>query len=75
MKNYIKSIYVLIFAFGALQSCTEEEITKLPVTALSEDAFWTSEDEVKQAANALYGSLSNVGQIEWDALTEIMFSQ
>ena len=54
MKNYIKSIYVLIFAFGALQSCTEEEITKLPVTALSEDAFWTSEDEVKQAANALY---------------------
>tara|TARA_R110000822_G_scaffold55581_2_gene141159 strand:- start:12289 stop:13824 length:1536 start_codon:yes stop_codon:yes gene_type:complete len=75
MKNYIKYIYVLIFAFGVLQSCTEEEITKLPVTALSEDAFWTSEDEVKQAANALYGSLFNVGQIEWDALTEVMFSQ
>ncbi|MCK0156345.1 RagB/SusD family nutrient uptake outer membrane protein [Cellulophaga sp. F20128] len=75
MKNYITPIYILIFVFGIFQSCSEDEITKLPVTALSEDAFWTSEDEVKQAANALYGSLSNVGQIEWDALTEIMFSQ
>ncbi|MDX1326396.1 MAG: RagB/SusD family nutrient uptake outer membrane protein, partial [Arenibacter sp.] len=75
MKNYFKNIYILIFAFGILQSCSKEEITKLPVTALSEDSFWTSEDEVRQAANALYGSLPNVGQIEWDALTEIMFSQ
>ncbi len=76
MKTYIKTVYILIFALGGvLQSCSEEEITKLPVTALSEDAFWTSEEDVRQAANALYGSLSNVGQIEWDALTEIMFSQ
>ncbi|UJH92692.1 RagB/SusD family nutrient uptake outer membrane protein [Antarcticibacterium sp. 1MA-6-2] len=75
MKKYIGKIYILIFTFGLFQSCSEEKITKFPVTALSEDAFWTSEDEVRQAANALYGSLPNVGQIEWDALTEIMFSQ
>ena len=75
MKNFIKTIYLLIFAFGIFQSCSEDDITKLPVTALSEDAFWTSESDVSQAANALYGSLNNVGQIEWDALTDIMFSQ
>lgn len=75
MKNYIKTIYLVIIAFGMLQSCSEEDITKLPVTALAEDAFWTSEDEVAQAATALYFSLDNVGQIEWDALTEIIFSQ
>ncbi|MBJ6368602.1 RagB/SusD family nutrient uptake outer membrane protein [Snuella sedimenti] len=75
MKKYIKTICLVIFALGILQSCSEEDITKLPVTALAEDAFWTSEEEVSQAANALYFSLDNVGQIEWDALTEIVFSQ
>ncbi|MCK0157044.1 RagB/SusD family nutrient uptake outer membrane protein [Cellulophaga sp. F20128] len=75
MKIYIKIICLLIVSFGIFQSCSEEDITKLPVTALSEDAFWTSESDVSQAANALYGSLNNVGQIEWDALTDIMFSQ
>ena len=73
MKNYIKSIYLLILAFGIFQSCSEKDITKLPVTALAEDAFWTSEDDVAQATNALYGSLNNVGEIAWDSLTEIMF--
>ena len=75
MKNYIYKIYLLLFVIGMLQSCSEDEITKLPHSSLSEDAFWTSEDEVRQAATALYFSLENVGQIEWDALTEIMFSQ
>lgn len=75
MKNYIKTIYLLIFSFGILQSCSEEDITKLPVTALAEDAFWTSESDVAQATNALYGSLNNVGQVSWDALTDIIFSQ
>ncbi|GGZ13058.1 hypothetical protein GCM10007049_01020 [Echinicola pacifica] len=53
----------------------EKDITKLPVTALSEDEFWTSEEQVAQAANAAYFNLENVSQIEWDGFTEVMYSQ
>lgn len=55
--------------------CSEDDITKLPVTALFDDQFWTSEDQVIQAVNAAYFDLDNVGQLQWDALTEVIFSQ
>ncbi|MCL6265421.1 RagB/SusD family nutrient uptake outer membrane protein [Flagellimonas myxillae] len=77
MKKYINSKIkpLLVLVFLIMQGCSEEDVTKLPVTALSEDAFWSSEEEVAQATSALYFSLPNVGEIQWDALTEIMYSQ
>ncbi|GAB3663450.1 RagB/SusD family nutrient uptake outer membrane protein [Echinicola sediminis] len=74
-----KIAYISIIAIGisslSLSSCVEEDITKLPVTALSEDEFWNSEEQVAQAANAAYLTLENVGQIEWDGFTEVIYSQ
>lgn len=76
MKNCRYIFITVITCIGLLSSaCSEEEITKLPVTSLFDAQFWTSEEQVAQAANAAYFDLPNVGQIEWDALTEVVFSQ
>ncbi|MBS2212669.1 RagB/SusD family nutrient uptake outer membrane protein [Carboxylicivirga mesophila] len=73
-KNF--NIYFKVFLFSIiLIGCSEEDITKLPVTAIFDDQFWTSEEQVIQAANAAHFDLDNVGQLQWDALTEVMFSQ
>ena len=76
MKSYInKSLLILGLSSLITFGCGEEDITKLPVTALAEDEFWKSEDQVAQATNAAYFSLPGVGQVMWDALTEVMYSQ
>lgn len=73
MKNtkYLAMAFLLLLNL----SCSEEDITKLPAAALAEDQFWTSEAQVEQAANQAYLTLENVFAIEWDGLTDVVFSQ
>ena len=76
MKKYNINLKLLFAAcILLLASCSQDDITKLPVSALSEDAFWTTEEQVIQATNQAYLTLPNVGNIEWDALTDVVFSQ
>ena len=75
MKKYIEIIFSLAVLSIIMIGCSEDQITKLPVTSLFDDQFWTSETEVMQATNAAYFDLENVDQIQWDALTEVLFSQ
>lgn len=75
MGNY-KSIIYISAVFGLFTfACSEEDITKLPVTSLFDEQFWKTESQIQQATNAAYFDLENVGQIEWDALTEAVYSQ
>lgn len=72
--KYIYQIFItlsILFIVG----CSNDELTKLPVSSISEDVFWTSEEEVIMAANAAYLTLENVDRIEWDGFTELLFSQ
>ena len=76
MKEIKNRLYIFIFTLALfIGSCSQDEITKFPVSALSEDAFWSDEADVQQAVNALYFLLEGVNQIQWDGLTEIIFSQ
>lgn len=76
MKNF-KYIYQFFFVLSTLciSGCSQDELTKLPAASISEDDFWTSEEQVQMAANAAYLTLENIGQIEWDGFTEVLFSQ
>ena len=73
MKYFIYPVIALLLLLNP--GCSEEYITKLPQAALSEDQFWASEEQVEQAANQAYLTLENVFAIEWDALTDVVFSQ
>lgn len=77
MKKYKYIIYISVICFGIFHvGCSEDDITKLPVTSLFDDQFWTSEEEVEQATNAAYLGLGDARlQMEWDGLTEVIVSQ
>ena len=74
-----KNIYIYQIVFTAITlfivGCSNDELTKLPVSSISEDVFWTSEEQVIMATNAAYLTLGNTYQIEWDGFTEVLFSQ
>lgn len=76
MKKF-KYIYqiLLTLSISFIVGCSQDELTKLPVSSISEDVFWTSEEEVIMATNAAYLTLENVDRIEWDGFTELLFSQ
>lgn len=72
--KYIYQIFLYISTL-VIVGCSNDELTKLPVSSIAEDDFWTSEEQVQMATNAAYLTLETVDQIEWDGFTEVLFSQ
>jgi hypothetical protein len=65
MKNYIIIILMAVFAFS---SCMDEFLDVQPVSDLTVDKFWKTEDDVRTALNSAYGFLQrtyNVGYGNW----------
>lgn len=76
MKKFKLHTYIVLFINALiLASCSNDELTKPPVSDISEDEFWKSEEQVQMATNAAYLTLENVDKIEWDGFTEVLFSQ
>ena len=58
----MKRIYyipLMIFAVSTLTACKKSSLDRVPQDQLSNETFWTSENEAKLALNGLYAYLSN----------------
>ena len=75
MKTYKKIIFsILVFSSGYfIIGCSQNQLTMLPVTAISSLSFWQTETQIQEATNNAYADLDGIEAINWDGLTENVF--
>jgi hypothetical protein len=65
-----KTILGLVLVLG-LSACRKDLLDPQPNDRVSENIFWTSENDALLATNALYTDLDGTNIFTWDALTDI----
>lgn len=69
-----KLILILIGIF-ALASCSDDFLERPPLDDISEDTFWTSEEDLYKAVNAVYNQLPGAGVMFDDGASDNAHAQ
>jgi len=66
MKN--KILYITLIALFGFSSCRKDFLDRQPLDAISDDTFWTTEEQLTLAVNALYANIKASNTVAMDQM-------
>src|SRR5687768_12782195 len=66
MRN--KFVYIVIVLFVTLSACRKDFLDRVPLDAISDETFWTTEEQLTLALNGLYANVKNNNTIAMDQM-------